>query len=297
MLKAFVFKPLSAFSNVPSTNTIFGAICWGIRWLESEQKLLETLKSFKEGKPPFVISTPLPWKDGKWAFPRPIYFISITPKSAEEYKQYKKLKGAKWVSWEVFKKVLEEKPSRLFEGEKVQIKQEVIPHASINRLTMTTVGGEFYNEPVYWLPPFGVLIRFFDPSFEPLVRACLEFSQLGGKKTTGMGRYRLEEIEPPEGIEEFILQKTSRSFIISECLYDPDFELRESYYDIKIQRSVVENRITRRVWKDTICYLTPGSQVVVKNQKYWYGSLKEILKEGSISIYQYGLGFPLFARW
>jgi CRISPR-associated protein Csm4 len=107
MLKAFVFKPLSPFKSFPTTNTIFGAICWGIRWLESEEKLLETLEMFKTGRPPFIISAPLPWKGGKWVFPRPIHFIRMTPENVEEYKEYKEFKKAQWVSWEVFRETLE----------------------------------------------------------------------------------------------------------------------------------------------------------------------------------------------
>jgi hypothetical protein len=162
---------------------------------------------------------------------------------------------------------------------------------------MTTVGGELYNEEVYWLSSFGVIVKFFDGSFEPLVKACLEFSQLGGNKTTGMGRYRLEETKPPEGMEEFISQKSTRAFLISDCFYDPEFDLKGSFYDIKVQKPAVENGLTKRVWKNTFCYLTPGSQVQVKTPKDWYGGIKEVLKEGSISVYQYGIGFPLFARW
>jgi Uncharacterized protein predicted to be involved in DNA repair (RAMP superfamily) len=109
MLKAFVFKPLSPFKSFPTTNTIFGAICWGIRWLESEEKLLETLEMFKTGRPPFIISAPLPWKGGRWIFPRPIHFIRIVPENVEDYKEYKKFKKAQWVSWEVFREVLERK--------------------------------------------------------------------------------------------------------------------------------------------------------------------------------------------
>jgi CRISPR-associated protein Csm4 len=91
MLKAFVFKPLSPFKSFPTTNTIFGAICWGIRWLESEEKLLETLEMFKTGRPPFIISAPLPWKEGKWVFPRPIHFIPMTPKNVEEYRRIQRV--------------------------------------------------------------------------------------------------------------------------------------------------------------------------------------------------------------
>ena len=297
MLKAFIFKPLSPFKSFPTANTIFGAICWGIRWLDSEEKLLETLEMFKTGRPPFIISAPLPWKGGKWVFPRPIHFIPMTPKNVEEYKEYKKFKKTQWVSWEVFRKTLEEEPRKSFHGEKPQINKDVIPHASINRLTMTTVGGELYNEEALWLFSFGVIVKFFDGSFAPLVRACLEFSQLGGNKTTGMGRCRLEETEPPEGMEEFISQKSARAFLISDCFYDPEFDISNSFYDIKVQKPAVENGLTKRVWKNTFCYLTPGSQVQVKTPKGWYGGIKEVLKEGSISVYQYGLGFPLFARW
>jgi len=297
MLKAFVFKPLSPFKSFPTANTIFGAICWGIRWLESEEKLLETLEMFKTGRPPFIISAPLPWERDRWIFPRPIHFIPMTPKNVEEYKRYKEFKKAEWVSWEVFRETLEREPKGSFEGEKPQTKQEVIPHASINRLTMTTVGGELYNEEALWLFSFGVIVKFFDGSFAPLVRACLEFSQLGGNKTIGMGRCRLEKAEPPEGMEEFISQKSARAFLISDCFYDPEFDLNKSFYDIKVQKPAVENRLTKRVWKNTFCYLTPGSQVQVKTPKDWYGGIKEVLKEGSISVYQYGLGFPLFARW
>jgi CRISPR-associated protein Csm4 len=252
---------------------------------------------FKTGRPPFIISAPLPWKEGKWVFPRPIHFIPMTPKNVEEYKEYKKFKKAQWVSWEVFREILEKEPKGSFQGKKPQINKDVIPHASINRLTMTTVGGELYNEEVYWLFSFGVIVKFFDRGFEPLVRACLEFSQLGGNKTTGMGRCRLEEKEPPEGMEEFISQKSARAFLISDCFYDPEFDLNKSFYDIKVQKPAVENGLTKRVWKNTFCYLTPGSQVQVKTPKDWYGGIKEVLKEGSISVYQYGVGFPLFARW
>jgi CRISPR/Cas system CSM-associated protein Csm4 (group 5 of RAMP superfamily) len=91
MLKAFVFKPLSPFKSFPTTNTIFGAICWGIRWLESGEKLLETLEMFKTGRPPFIISAPLPWKRGKWVFPRPIHFIPMTPKNVEKYREIQRV--------------------------------------------------------------------------------------------------------------------------------------------------------------------------------------------------------------
>jgi CRISPR-associated protein Csm4 len=301
MLKAFVFKPLSPFKSFPTTNTIFGAICWGIRWLESGEKLLETLEMFKTGRPPFIISAPLLWREGRWIFQRPIHFNKNTegrmPKDKEEYRRYKELKKVRWISWEVFRETLEREPKESFEGEKTEIRREIILHASINRLTITTVGGELYNEEVHWLSSFGVIVKFFDESFEPLVRACLEFSQLGGNKTTGMGRYRFEETEPPEGMEEFISQKSTRAFLISDCFYDPEFDLNNSFYDIKVQKPAVENGLTKRVWKNTFCYLTPGSQVRVKTPKDWYGGIKEVLKEGSISVYQYGIGFPLFARW
>lgn len=69
--------PLSSFQSLPSSDTLFGAICWGIKRLYGEEKLLETLKEFNSGKPGFVLSSSFPLLQDKHGgsvsfYPKPL---------------------------------------------------------------------------------------------------------------------------------------------------------------------------------------------------------------------------------
>ncbi|NPA14326.1 MAG: hypothetical protein GXN97_03990 [Aquificae bacterium] len=66
------FKFDTFLSSYVDASTIFGAIAWGIRLLEGEDKLNEFLELYKKNKPPFLISSPLPEDEcGNLWFPRP----------------------------------------------------------------------------------------------------------------------------------------------------------------------------------------------------------------------------------
>ena len=70
-------SPISSFQAFPASDTLFGAICWGIKRLYGDEKLLEMLKDFNSGNPRFVLSSAFPLlkngKDTPLAFyPKPI---------------------------------------------------------------------------------------------------------------------------------------------------------------------------------------------------------------------------------
>ena len=58
---------VSALGTPLAADTIFGHICWGIRYYKGVAALKEFLNSFEAGKPPLVISDPFP--DGFWPIP------------------------------------------------------------------------------------------------------------------------------------------------------------------------------------------------------------------------------------
>ena len=62
-MKALVLDPTSPFSEVPRSDTLFGAICWGIRRARGEEQLEEYLAAFADGQPPFTISSAVPVLD------------------------------------------------------------------------------------------------------------------------------------------------------------------------------------------------------------------------------------------
>lgn len=154
MLLEFSFKPRGLVGSPIRSFTLFGAICWGIRYLYSQEELERMLLQFAEGNPPFILSSPIMEKDGKLYFPKPqITLGDIDYCDDELHKKYnyaKKLKGLRYVKEEVFKRFLDGEMKSLMDigneddlsvkKDDLSVKKVIVPHASINRITNTTVG-------------------------------------------------------------------------------------------------------------------------------------------------------------
>lgn len=66
-------KPVSAFSNRPSSDTLFGAICWGLRAVYGRSKLEELLADFGNHEWRFVVSSAYPRSaSGLRYYPKPL---------------------------------------------------------------------------------------------------------------------------------------------------------------------------------------------------------------------------------
>jgi CRISPR-associated protein Csm4 len=67
-----VLKPKSEITAFPSSDTLFGAICWGIRILYGEGRFKDVLGGFSSSNPPFVLSSSFPLSaSGVMFFPKP----------------------------------------------------------------------------------------------------------------------------------------------------------------------------------------------------------------------------------
>ncbi len=71
-----ILKPKSAITTLPSSDTLFGAICWGVATLYGEKDLEQILKGYDNGKPKFITSSSFPaLKIGdrfSFSYPNPI---------------------------------------------------------------------------------------------------------------------------------------------------------------------------------------------------------------------------------
>jgi len=301
MLLRVDFKPRSPFKTLPESYTLFGAICWGVRVLYGEE--------FKNS-PPFLTSSPVFRKDDEMFFPKPILRDGWgEPKNYNEYKERKKAKKVKYVSEGIFREVLEGKVKtekelweRVKEAKATKPTLETVnqPHASINRITWTTEGGELYNEEaVYVGSPFSVFVYFSNTDYIPMVKASIQFTQLGGNKSTGMGYAEVDFEEGEHWIKDFIENRTSKVVSLSPTFMDDTFILDKSYYDILPFHSALDNfyeYISRQIWKRRCVYITTGSTLALKEPKNFYGELKPALQAGDKNIYHYGFAFPLYVR-
>jgi len=308
MLLRVDFKPLSPFKSFPESYTIFGAICWGIRILFGEKTLTDILEEFKEN-PPFLISSPVLKLKDTFYFPKPVLCggYSDVP-TYTDYKMLKKIKKTKYIPQETFRKVLDGKIRtredlvHSIEGSDKLLTEQNIPHASINRITWTTTGGELYNEPVYFFTvTFSVFILIKNKEHLNLIEPALKVVSIGGNKSTGMGHTEVSLKEGDGWIKEYVFSKTKRFISLSPHFYDPVFNLEKSFYEPYPFIGAVESfygRITPSIWKRRFLYMDKGSNVSLLKRKDYYGILKVAYEDKNTGtrVYQYGYAFPLYVR-
>jgi len=73
-----------------------GNICYGILFNEGEDKLNEFLKSYKEGSPPLILSTP--FQEGYLPVPKFVHKDSLNIDKLEQYRKLKKRKKISYIS-------------------------------------------------------------------------------------------------------------------------------------------------------------------------------------------------------
>lgn len=59
-MRTAILQPDAPLSEIPRSDTIFGAVCWGIRLSEGEERLEEVLQRFADDDPPFQLSSAYP---------------------------------------------------------------------------------------------------------------------------------------------------------------------------------------------------------------------------------------------
>jgi len=147
-----------------SNHTIWGHVCWGIRYHEGEKALLNFLKKCDEGNPPIVISDAMPIEsEGRITFlPKPVLPAKPRPlddPGNESADSFKKQKKQQWISesdWDSIASTLSISAlnSVLSNQLAPALKKATVLHASINRMTGTTTdedgtGALFDQEQLY----------------------------------------------------------------------------------------------------------------------------------------------------
>lgn len=309
MLLMLSFKPLGLISTIPTAHTFFGTFCWGIRLLYGEGKLKDFLQSYTNN-PPIIFSSVIFEKEQKLYFPKPacmglfVKLEELDENPLNAYRKHKGLKSAKLVSEEVLKDFLEGKKVELQhiiqenkQKEEYYYEKTIIPHASINRLTSTTMGGELFFETAYAISTFRILIRInhwsFEDKPEELLPAVFNLLPIGGGKSTGRGLFEVKVEKLPEWLLEFT-NEGEYFYSLSEFMYDTNLDLENSYYEVEVKRPAVENYFGKvgLLWKNPMLFIKPGAVMKVKSKAQNYGTLKRLTQD----LYHYAYAFPLYFR-
>ncbi|WP_456393653.1 type III-A CRISPR-associated RAMP protein Csm4 [Persephonella sp.] len=303
--------PISLFKELPSSYTIFGAICWGYLLLYGEEKLNRLINQFVEGNIPFLLSSIFPRKGKSYFFPKP-NLKAIREENGEI--DYKKLKRIKYIDIETLKKVLNGQIKTESELHKeinnkslseISVAQgDSIPHASIDRFSSTTSGeGGLYFEDAVAVNESFFLIAIIDNEIMRSLKAVFNLLQdigIGGNRSIGYGRVVFGDIEPFPELEKYIKDQTNKFITIAPIIPEENtYKLSDSYWDYFTFQGAIDNNYAFKnvdIWKEKVFYIKEGSVMTVSDPKSFYGSFYPAKEINGRKIYQYGLAFPLFIQ-
>jgi CRISPR-associated protein Csm4 len=306
MLKAYRIVYLSPTSIIRSF-TLFGAICWNYKLIYGKEKLEDLLNEFIHN-PPFFISSAFPYIKDQFLFPKPILPLKGEKIDFETKIQRKAFKKAQFVTFSIFKEILEGNikyeedfsrfniKSGIIQEKELELKLEITRHTQVRNLISRNNHSSlnlYFIESDYKLYDEYFLIYFLNNNFIKEINnifKLIEENGIGGKKSIGWGKVQIQEIENEfiSEIEKKINFKNKCFVTLSPIIPSQNIISNNSYYEIETIKSYTDSTFEKKFLKNKVLYLKEGSLIVKSEDK-----LTGLLKNVGNNIYQYGLEFPL----
>ncbi len=274
-------KPRSSYEIPLHSDTLFGAVCWGIRMLYGEQKLLQILEVYKKS-PPFLLSSAFPCRfDGReyqYFLPKPLLkpiSVDELDRLKEKKKQpnepyhsneklkkvwlsgeYKKFKKIKWIHLANFKRILKNPSESIlfadyldgYLAEPKFSKTGTAQKNSLDRLTQSTAGSgnTFYVPETAFRESYGLYFLLKTKDIDEYMRPVLRFledSGVGPNSRTGKNWFTVSVIDK-NLFDTEAQQKPGDAFItLSRYIKAEAIKTDASFYQVASIRSKVESRL------------------------------------------------------
>jgi len=151
------------------SDTLWGHLAWGYRYLHGEKRLTQWLEAYEE-QTPLALSDPLP----RGAMPQPALPpppLPVTRPKDTDADEVKKLRKSTWISMEAWTKaataLCAESLQQAVENHPLRapmVKESLMTHAGVNRLTGGTEqeggGAIFTDKAEHWSEEDGGSVRF-----------------------------------------------------------------------------------------------------------------------------------------
>ena len=284
-------KPKSSFGSKLKGDTLFGQICWMIRFAKGEGRLNELLETYKKNNPFLVVSDAF----AKGYLPKPKMPSNYLNEDDNKKENRKKI-------WLLLKDMEEgnfHRAKRDDEVCKINDKEVIVVRNSINYLKMTTDSDNFapYGVEEYYLNEKDIYCLLDEEQFglEEIREVFELLSNVGyGKDTTiGKGRFEFgdfEEVELKRGtftymtLSPFVLEGNQN---IELLFYEPFVRFGKFGFD----------RAHKNAFKNPILMMNSASVVVFKEKptKYFLGqAITNISKAHPDAVHQgYSILLPI----
>jgi CRISPR-associated protein Csm4 len=303
---------LEETSDYIHSDTLFSAICNSYRLLYGNEELENVLEQFKDGDPPFLISSAFPFVKDTLLFPLPknVDFGEYV----EERKEFKKVE---FVSKTIFDRILESKDIKedakkenliqrralLTNEEKAKIgkikeiwHEQEVPRVAIDRKTSASSICHFGE--VIYSNECGMyfLINFKKKECEREVKAAIRLlgdEGIGGDRTYGKGLFKIKEPE----FDRISMDLQPKNGFVTLSLYYPKKDevpkLKGGYYELIGRGGWVYSLNARNIRRRFVRMFIEGSVFNVPTGLY--GDLVPVGPEEFTDheIYRYGYAFTI----
>jgi len=323
-MEALKLEPRGPFREVPRSDTLFGAICWGIRRSDGNDELEGVLSRFAEGNPPFVVSSAFPYLNGgsELLLPKIVTSLpSIEVSDKEDIEAVKRMKRTRYLPSEVFSKLSKGDLSQdeLFEAYKGEVSIDgedyrlssgfllpdggrepysayETPGISVNRLTSSTDGALFHRRGVRFSEGSGLyLLADGETGYVKRGLSAMQDEGIGGGGSVGKGHY---SFEGSAGTTPDIEVGSDGSFCTLSLCVPSDDEIEEffeqGYYRTETRKGVVENSFAspENVWKRKVLAISEGS-VLPSVSEDRHGHNPVVADHFENGVQHYGYAFPV----
>ena len=293
------FTTESWIASAWQSDTIWGHLCWGLRYNYGENSLLEFINAYEQGAPPLLLSNGFPGD----LLPRPIV-PETEPEGhpsldnrRQEFRNRKTAKGTKFLTIEEFSRALQGEqvipsPKEGIETAMVTLKNQ------INRLTSTTSvegAGQLFSFEQYRWESVSIYLKVED-GFAERVQELFQYlaqSGYGKRKSVGYGQIKLVTFEPFSG---FPSPPDANGFISLSNFVPTVQDPTLGYWNVMVKYGKLgeEFAVAGNPFKKPLIMFTAGSCFYDSPCREYYGRLVRGLSSvRTDKVVQYGFALPV----
>ena len=293
------YRLRSAVASEWQADTIWGHLCWALRYLHGEHRLAEFIAAYDTPQPPLLVSNGFPHD----LLPRPILPpapLDLKAELAEQKKQFREQKEAKkedYVSFEEFNRAL--RGETVCPSSRAEVTRRVTLKNQINRITNTTgaEGGALYSFEEYYCDAITIYAKIAE-GFEDTTRELFDYlakTGYGKRKSVGYGWLEMLDFEPFSG---FPSPKDANAFVSLSNFVPAANDPAQGYWKLLVKYGKLgeEYASSAKPFKKPLLMFAAGSAFYDSPVRDYYGRLIPKLSPSHPEVFQYGFGLPVPAR-
>lgn len=294
------YRLQSAAASEWQADTIFGHLCWAMRYSEGEAALAKFLDSFRQGHPLILVSNGFPqglFPNPKFP-PRPID-ASLPPKQQrEKSKRRKDAQKQKYLTMDDFNLAINGQDFEPSKDSKLDFQKRVTLKNQINRLTGTTgLEGSLFDFEETFCPAISIYAKI-DDDFVETARELFGFIRDGGygkRKSVGYGAISSMSFMPLEGLR---LPEKPNGFVSLSNFVPASSDPTRGYWDtvVKYGKLGEEYASAGNPFKRPLVMLVAGSTFYDSPVRPFYGRMVPEVSPTYRHVVQCGFALPLPIR-